>query len=133
MFEVTLVTTDADKATFLHESFEARMPLFNPDTVRHRNFIVATNLSGMAVGLAAFRDATAYRENCISLAYLDVDPEFRQKGIASKIATALFDYAEKHSKGIFVSWYEPLGALYLKPVLRRFAENRPIVPLWDNN
>lgn len=133
MFEISLVTGALDKALFLTEELEDRIEFFNTETVPNRNFFIAVDPAKKIVGLIAFVEKSFFKEDCLGLAYLSIDPEFRNRGLASKLATELFNYARTQSKGISISWYEPMGEQYLKPVMQRIAAATPEVPLFERN
>lgn len=102
----------------------ARMPFFEGWRCC-RKYLAATDPANHdeVIGLICFKDTTAYVPGYLSLAYVSVAREHRNKGIATALARALFTHAKVKGKGVFVSAYEPDGRRYLRKVLRRTSRS----------
>ena len=59
----------------------------------------------------------------LSLTFIEVDEQYREKGLASTLVNHLFAWAEPYYSELFVSKYSEQGNLYLKPVMQRVGRN----------
>ena len=106
----------------------APIPHFYDEWRSDRHYLAAVE-NGMVVGLVCFLWQSARVDNSFGLAYASVADGFRNRGIAKALMTAFFALAARHSRGIYVTSYEPDGQLYLRKIILRAAKthNVPIV------
>ena len=101
---------------------------------RHlENEEVLTVLDGKQIVGAAGLEKSPYEENVYWMKYVEVDSRVREKGIASKLIQAMFDFARKRKTRLRSSSYSDMGDLRLKKVVDRVRTEYPDVPYKDAN
>lgn len=103
----------SESARRLEQGFK----FFNPETLREREFIVALSESGEIQGLACFVERSFRAPACVGIAYIEVAPSWRGKGLGRVFCDLLVAHAAMRGQGISVGSWEPDGLRWLRPHL----------------
>lgn len=82
-------------------------------------------------GLACLHPESEKGDNLMSLRYMMVHENYRNRGIATALSEAVFAFVAEQGKGLASTSYEPDGHRYLRHVLLRTAGRHPGVQFVD--
>lgn len=125
-----LVTAEDKLILYGPNNLLAKENFFDPDVVPYRNYLAALH-GEKIVGLVCFTDESVRIPGSLGIGFISVHPEHWHKGIASQLVTALFEHASAVGKNIANTNYEPMGKLYLRPVMQRVAAFFPAIHLFE--
>lgn len=73
------------------------------------------------VGLSEL-EKNPYEENVMWIKFISIDPEYQEKGYASKLAEEIFRFAKENGISLETSSYSPEGHQKLKKIFKRLSE-----------
>lgn len=83
------------------------------------SYIILATENNFIVGVYAFEN---YDRNNIKTLYVQVDQNYKNKGIASEMAKKMFSWAKANKKGIISSQFSEDGKKYMRNKLLDFSE-----------
>lgn len=98
-----------------------------PFRVDRKYILAADEITGKIVGAVCLDENPRDLQFTIKIGYVSVSPAYKNKGVATKLVAALFEYAEQQQKSVQNSKYEPEGMQYLKPLLHRMKSNYSVL------
>ena len=122
------------QAMTFKEAYQKYFILKENEDIFNRLYFLTTSIDGESyiilaldnnkiIGSYAFEDYDQYN---IQTLYLQVDKNYKNKGIATELIHQLFNWAEKNDKGVISSPFSPEGEKYIKKKLIRLSKEYDI-------
>jgi GNAT superfamily N-acetyltransferase len=107
-----------------NENFDVfnRLP-FLTTSLDGESYVVLATEKRFVVGVYAFEN---YDKNNIKTLYIQVDKNYRNKGVATQLIKNLFTWAKQNNKGIIISQFSEDGKKYIKHKLLELSEEYKI-------
>ena len=130
--DIRVLHSPLEKALLLvHRDLAKNICFFAHESIAHRTFIVAL-ANKKIVGMASLAERSHRVPGAMGLCFVSTHLAYRNRGVATALAGAVFAYARAKGKAIANTAYEALGEKHLKPVLTRVALAFPDVALIEH-
>jgi GNAT superfamily N-acetyltransferase len=130
--EIRLLRNAEEKSVLRQHDEALSIPHFSGELLPFRSYLAAFEGKKL-LGLACFVESSSRIPGALGLGYLSVHPQERNRGVATKLAQALFQLAQSEGKAIANTHYEPDGEKWLRPVMTRIAAQTTGVVLHERN
>lgn len=91
----------------------------------YRNYWVALSENSEVMGILSFSESS-YRPGTMAHTMTDVHPDFQHQGVATALWSAFLAQMKEEGREVSNTPYEPMGLLYLEPVITRLAKEMQV-------
>jgi GNAT superfamily N-acetyltransferase len=120
MITTRILKTYDEQAQYINESLKPFIPFLSVSLMGFRTVVVALE-NNVVVGIASLTEESSWHADCLGVGYVSTHKHYRDQGVATALAKAIFQYAHDIGKGISNTKYEPDGIMYLQKVMTRLA------------